>query len=123
MGLLLKCTYNKGVHAVAQYHFTLCPNHLDHPLRFVCSYYTAGCSVSCTDIGASWDMVGWDHRETSCSVTWTVAIKKLSWSHRQLSPVVGLIPHSTYLNTFSIITVFHTSPSLSFIRGFLYIRF
>lgn len=52
--------------------------------------------VSCTDNGASRDMVGWDHRETSCSVTWTVAIKKLSWSHRQPSPVVGLILHATY---------------------------
>lgn len=31
-------------------------------------------------------------------MTWTVAIKKLSWTHRQPSLVVGLILHATYLN-------------------------
>lgn len=44
-------------------------------------------------------------------MTWTVAIKKLSWSHRQPSPVVGLILHATYLNNnnlsyFSFIVVY-----------------
>lgn len=58
MGLVLKCTYNKGVHTVAQYNFTPCPYYLDLPLRFARSYYTLGCSVACTDMGASRDMVG-----------------------------------------------------------------
>lgn len=68
MGLLLKCTYSKGVHAVAQYHFTLCPYYLDLPLRFVCSYYTVGCYVSCTDIGASWDTVGSQGDKLQCDM-------------------------------------------------------